>query len=288
VEVSLFTFHLENPDVYDMARLVDFQGEIHFSLFTAFMIHPTAVIHPDAQIAENVTVHPFVVIEADVAIGEGTELGAGTVLLSGSRLGKNCRLSPHVVVGGTPMDTKFKGERSFAVIEDNVELREFVTVHRATGEGAETRVGESSLIMCNTHISHNVKIGRECTLTTTVQLGGHCQLGDYVVIGSGSMMHQYCRIGDYAMFGAGSGTNQDILPFSMARGNVAQHFRLNKVGLERRGITGERYKILEKAIRAFRRRDWTLLEELATQSEDVKTMLEFKHSSKRGLCSFIS
>jgi UDP-N-acetylglucosamine acyltransferase len=251
------------------------------------MIHPSAVIHPSAQVAEDVTIHPFVVIEADVVVGAGTELKAGTVLHSGTRVGANCKLGPYVVVGGTPMDTRFKGERSFTIIEDKVELREFVSVHCATGEGAETRVGEGSLVMCNTHISHNVKIGRECTLTTTVQLGGHCQLGDYVVIGSGSMMHQYCRIGDYAMFGAGSGTNQDILPFSMARGNVATHYRLNKVGLERRGITGERYKLLEKAIRAFRRKDWELLEELATQSEDVKEMLEFKNTSKRGLCSFI-
>lgn len=251
------------------------------------MIHPTAVIHPDAKIAENVIIHPFVVIEADVVVGEGTEVGASTVLLSGSRLGKHCRLSPHVVLGGTPMDTSFKGERSYVVLEDKVELREFVSVHRATGEGAETRVGESTLIMCNTHVSHNVKIGRECTLTTTVQLGGHCQLGNYVVIGSGSMMHQFCRVGDYAMFGAGSGVNQDILPFSMARGNPGTHYRLNKVGLERRGIVGERYKLLEKAIRAFRRKEWETLEELALQSEDVKMMLEFKNSSKRGLCSFI-
>jgi UDP-N-acetylglucosamine acyltransferase len=251
------------------------------------MIHPTAVIHPDARLAENVILHPFVVIEADVVVGEGTEIGASTVLLSGSRLGKNCRLSSHVVVGGTPMDTSFKGERSFAVLEDNVELREFVTIHRATGEGAETRIGEGSLIMCNTHVSHNVKIGRECTLTTTVQLGGHCQLGNYVVIGSSSMLHQFCRIGDYAMYGAGSATNQDILPFSMARGNPCTHYRLNKVGLERRGIMGERYKILEKAVRAFRRREWELLDELALQSDDVKKMLEFKNTSKRGLCGFI-
>jgi UDP-N-acetylglucosamine acyltransferase len=251
------------------------------------MIHPTAVIHPRARVAENAIIHPFVVIEADVVVGAGTELKAGTVLHSGTRVGANCKLGPYVVIGGTPMDTKFEGEESLVVIEDKVELREFVTVHRATGEGAETRVGESSLVMCNAHISHNVKIGRECTLTTNVQLGGHCQLGNYVVMGSSSMMHQYCRVGDYAMFGGGSGTNQDILPFSMARGNLAQHYRLNKVGLERRGITGERYNLLEKAIRAFRRREWGLLEELALLSEDVKLMLEFKNTSKRGLCSFV-
>jgi UDP-N-acetylglucosamine acyltransferase len=251
------------------------------------MIHPTAVIHPDAKIAENVLIHPFVVIEADVVVGGGTELKAGTVLHSGTRVGANCRIGPYVVMGGLPMDTSFKGEQSFAIVEDKVELREFVTIHRATGEDAETRVGESTLIMSYTHVSHNVQVGKFCTLTTNVQLGGHCYVGDYVVIGANSLMHQFCRIGRYAMFGAGSGINQDILPFSMARGAPATHYRLNKVGLQRKGIIGERYQLLEKAIRAFRHKDWTLLEDLAMQSEDVKEMLEFKNSSKRGLCSFI-
>jgi UDP-N-acetylglucosamine acyltransferase len=251
------------------------------------MIHPTAIIHPDAQLADNVTVHPFVVIEADVVVGAGTELGAGTVLHSGSRLGEKCRLSSYVVLGGTPMDTRFKGEKSFVVLEASVEIREFVTVHRATGEGAETRIGEGTLVMCSAHLSHNVRVGKFCTLTTNVQLGGHCQIGDYAVLGAGAMMHQFARVGSYAMLGAAGGATQDVLPFSMARGEVAEHYRLNKVGLERRGITGERYKHLEKAIRAFRRKEWELLIDLAGQSDDVKMMLEFKNASKRGLCSFI-
>jgi UDP-N-acetylglucosamine acyltransferase len=251
------------------------------------MIHPTAVIHPTAKLAENVVIHPFVVIEAGVTVGAGTELKAGTVLQTGTKVGENCKLGPYTVLGGTPMDSRFKGEESFVVIEDGVDLREFVSIHRATGEGAETRIGEGTLVMSSVHISHNVQIGKECTLTTAVQVGGHCQLGNYVVIGAASLMHQFCRIGDYAMFGAGSGINQDILPFSMARGAPASHYKLNKIGLERRGITGERYKLLEKAIRAFRRKEWEVLDELAAQSEDVKLMLEFKNSSKRGLCSFI-
>jgi UDP-N-acetylglucosamine acyltransferase len=251
------------------------------------MIHPTAVIHPTAQLGEGVVVHPFVVIEADVVVGAGTELGAGTVLLSGTRLGQGCRLSPNVVLGGTPMDSSFKGEKSFVVLEDKVEIREFVTVHRATGEGAETRVGEGTLVMCSAHISHNVQVGKFCTLTTNVQLGGHCQIGDYAVLGAGAMMHQFARVGTYAMLGAAGGASQDVLPFSMARGEVAEHYRLNKVGLERKGITGERYKLLEQAIRAFRRKDWPLLKDLANQSDDVKLMLEFKESSKRGIASFI-
>jgi UDP-N-acetylglucosamine acyltransferase len=249
-------------------------------------IHPTAIVHPNARVSEGVMVGPNVVIEADVVVGEGSILQAGTVLHSGSRVGKHCQLGPYVVLAGEPMDTNYKGETSYAVLEDNVVLREFVTVHKATGEGAETRVGEGALIMTYAHITHNCKVGKKAVLVTSVQLGGHCEVGDYAFLGSVAILHQFCKVGAHAMYGAGSASNQDVLPFSMARGNPAKHLRLNKIGLERRGIVGERYKLLEKAIRAIRRKDKVLLAELAQQSDDVKVMLEFKETSKRGICSF--
>jgi len=89
------------------------------------------------------------------------------------------------------------------------------------------------------------------------------------------------------MYGAGSASNRDILPYSMARGNPARHYRLNRVGLTRRGVTGERYRLLERAIRALRRRDRALLEDLTQRSPDVQALLEFSASSTRGLCAFV-
>lgn len=251
------------------------------------MIHKSAVIDAAARLAEDVRVGPNVVIEDDVVVGAGAVLHAGTVLHAGSRVGAGCRLGPYAVLGGEPMDTNFKGERSFAVLEDDVELREFATIHRATGEAAETRVGAGTLVMCYAHVSHNVRVGREVVLTTNVQLGGHCEVGNYAFLGSGAMLHQFCRVGHYAMYGAGSASNQDILPFATARGNPARHLRLNKVGLKRCGITSERYSLIERSIRALRRKDENLLEELAGQSEDVKGLLEFIEKSKRGICKFV-
>ena len=249
-------------------------------------IDPSAVVSPAAHLAEDVEVGPFAVIEADVVVGAGTRIHTGTVLHSGSRLGAGCQLGPYAVVGGEPMDTAYRGEPSLAVLGDGVVLREFATVHRATGEGRQTSVGDGTLVMTYAHVSHNVQVGRHCVLTTAVQLGGHCQIGDRVTIGSNAILHQYCRIGDYAMFGAGSAGNQDFLPFVMARGNPARHFRLNRVGLERNGITGERYRLLEQAVRALRRRDRDAFTELAASSDDVRLMAEFVESSRRGVARF--
>ncbi|ADI13451.1 acyl-(acyl-carrier-protein)--UDP-N-acetylglucosamine O-acyltransferase [Truepera radiovictrix DSM 17093] len=250
-------------------------------------VHPSAVVHDGATLGPGCRVGPFVVVEADVTVGAQSVLEAGTVLQRGSRVGARCRLGPYATVGGEPMDTKFRGEPSYAVLEDEVVLREFASVHRASGEGQATRVGRKTLVMAYAHVSHNVQVGQGCVLTTQVQLGGHSEVGDFAVLGSAALLHQGCRVGAYAMYGAGSAANQDILPYSMARGNPARHYRLNRVGLTRHGVTGERYRALERAVRAFRRRDWALLEALALESAEVRTMLDFRARSKRGLCGFV-
>lgn len=250
-------------------------------------VHRTAVVEDGARLAVDVRVGPQVVVETDVEVGEGTVLGPGTVLLSGSRVGANCRLGPYASIGGLPMDRSFRGEPSFAVLEDGVEVRDFASVHRASGEGAETRVGAGTMIMSYAHVSHNARVGAGAVLTTTVQLGGHSEVGEHAVLGAGAMVHQYARIGAYAMFGAASGTNKDVLPFTMARGNVARHYRLNRVGLLRHGIDGARYDALERALRALRRHDEQSFGELADASPDVAFLRTFRSESRRGVARFL-
>lgn len=250
-------------------------------------ISPSASVHPSAVLSDGVVIGPNAVVEAGVSIGAVSEVLAGSVLHAGSVVGERCRLGPYAIIGGEPMDTSFRGEPSSAVLEDDVSVREFATVHRATGEGAETRVGSGTLVMSYVHVSHNVKVGRGCVLTTSVQLGGHCEIGDHAVIGSSSVLHQFCRIGAYAMYGAASASNMDVLPFSLARGNPARHYRLNSVGLKRHGFEGERYRAIEQALRLVRSRDLDDLEALAAQSEEARLMLDFVRTTKRGVLRFV-
>ena len=250
-------------------------------------VHASAVVAAGARLAAGVRVGPQVVIEDDVEVGPDTYLGPGTVLLAGSRIGARCSLGPYAVVGGLPMDRDFHGEATLAVVEDDVEIRDFATVHRASGTGAETRVGAGSLVMSYAHVSHNCRVGLEVVLTTTVHLGGHVQVGDHAVLGAGVMVHQYVRIGAYAMVAATSGVNRDLLPFTLARGNFARHYRLNRVGLLRHGIDGERYAALERGLRALRRGDEAALDALAEASADVACLRAFRDDSRRGLSRFL-
>jgi len=252
------------------------------------MADGSAVVSPAARLGDGVEIGPFVVIEDDVEVGAGTRLLAGTVLHPGSRIGAGCTLGPYAVVGGEPMDAGFKGEPTLAVIEEGVTLRDFVTVHRATGEGHVTRVGRDTLVMSYAHLSHNCTVGEHCTITTAVQLGGHVQVGDHAVIGSGSLLHQFTRVGAYAMFGAASAANQDVLPFSMARGNPVRHYRLNGVGLRRNGIEGRRYQEIERALRHVRHKEHEALAALAHTNPDARALVDFIASSRRGVARFVT
>lgn len=246
-------------------------------------VHPSAVISAGARLGSGVTVGPFAVIEDGVEIGDGCRILTGSVLHTGTSLGPGCSVGPYAVIGGEPMDTAFRGEESRVEIGRGVSIRDFTTVHRATGAGKATTVGDGSLVMTYVHVSHNARVGSDVTLTSGAQLGGHSSVGDGAVLGAGVHLHQFVRVGPLAMIGALSGLNRDALPFTLLHGVFAEHYGLNRVGLERAGFSSERRQALRRAYRLLRAGDRSGLEELAATSSDVRQLLEFEAESVRGI-----
>ncbi len=249
-------------------------------------VHPSAIVDPEARLAEGVHVGPNCVIDAGVSVGRDSRLLPGTILMSGTSVGAACLLGPYASIGGEPMDSAFRGEQSHVELGDGVQVRDFASIHRATGQGQTTRVLAGALVMSYVHVSHNAQIGQHATLTSGSQLAGHTEIGAHAVLGAGTHVHQFVRVGMLSMTGAMSGLNRDVLPYSLAVGKFAEHYGVNRVGVRRAGITGERYSSLEKAMRALRRREPGLLEELAESSEEVRILLEFIAAGTRGLSRF--
>jgi len=246
-------------------------------------IHPSAVIDPGASLGPGTEVGPSAVIEDGVTVGEGCRVLAGSVLHRGTRLAARVGVGPYAVLGGEPMDSSYRGEESFVDVGEAVRIREFATVHRATGAGEATRIGAGSLLMTYVHVSHNVTVGRDVTLTSGSQLGGHAQVGDGAVLGAGAHLHQFVRVGGRAMIGALAGPNRDALPFMLLHGVFAEHYGLNRVGLERAGFSSERRHLLSRAFRCLRTGDREGVRQLARESEDVQRLLTFESASTRGI-----
>ena len=81
-----------------------------------------------------------------------------------------------------------------------------------------------------------------------------------------------------------AGILKDILPFTMAKGAPALHYRLNTVGLKRAGVHGPRYRVLEQAFRALRAGSEPVLGEATPELKLLEEWLAAK--SKRGLAGF--
>ena len=111
------------------------------------IIHPTAAVSAKAEIGANTKIGAFAVIEEDVFIDEDCEIAAHCVVKKFTRLGKRNQIAEHAVLGGLPQDVKFKNEPTRLEIGDDNLIREYVTLHRATGENEITRLGSRNFLM---------------------------------------------------------------------------------------------------------------------------------------------
>lgn len=252
-------------------------------------IHPTAIIDPAALLDEGVEVGPYSIIGAGVHVGANTIIGPHVIIENGSVIGADCRIASGAVLGGPPQDLAYKGEPTGIRIGNGTQIRECVTINRATGEGEETVIGENCFFMAYSHAAHNCRIGNNVILANAVQLGGYVQLGDYSFIGGGSVMHQFVRVGRMAFLGGASATRQDIPPFAMTDGRPASIQGINSIGLRRRGLTSGERQLLKKAFFYL----WfsglnqsQAIEAIRANLEMnpyIQELLDFVLSSKRGI-----
>ncbi len=215
-------------------------------------IHPTAIIDSRAEIDPTAQIGPYVVIEGPVKIGAETKIGPFTTILGETTLGERCYLHSHVIVGDIPQDVAYRGEKSYCILGDDIEIREGATVHRATGEGNATILGDGCLLMCNSHVGHNCELERNVVLTNGCLLGGHVYIGEKAIISGNAAVHQFCRIGTLAMIGGLSKITQDVPPFMMTDhdGNI---IATNLIGLKRAGFNADQRREVKEAFRILYR-----------------------------------
>ena len=252
-------------------------------------IHETAIIHPSAKLGKNVSVGPFAVIDEETEIGDGCVIGAHVTIHPYTKIGKNCHFFPGCSIGAEPQDLKFVGEKTYTIIGDGGSFRECCTVHRACGEGNETRIGNNILMMAYTHVAHNCIVGNNVIMSNVATLAGHVIVEDRAVIGGLSAVHQFCKIGRNVMIGGMARVNQDVPPFMICSGDPAFVSGLNSVGLSRAGMAVEERSELKKAFRILYRSGLSLqdaistMEQDLTSSEPLEHLLRFLRNVERGI-----
>ncbi len=247
-----------------------------------------AVIEDGAQIGEDVVIEPFAYVSAKAKIGDRTRIGQCARIDGDTTIGEDCRIFSHAVVGSIPQDLKFHGEDVQLVIGDRNTIREFTLINPGTeGGGSITRIGNDNLFMGYVHVAHDCIIGDYCIFANAATLAGHVEIGNGVVVGGLTPIHQFVKIGDLAMIAGASALSQDVPPFCLAEGNRAILRGLNLTGM-RRNLPREAIDPIRTAYKELFERGKPLKETAeallkTTESEEVKKMCRFVLETKRGI-----
>ncbi len=210
-------------------------------------VHPLAFVDPKAHLEPGVVVGPYCYVEAGARIGAGTRLDSHVTIKGNTTLGTNNFVGQGAVIGGDPQDRKYAGEPTFLKIGNDNVLREYVTIHRATGEGKATVVGNNCYLMAYAHLGHNVTVHDSVTLANSVNVAGHVTIEELVNVGGMVGIHQFVRIGKVAMVGGFGKIVRDVPPFMLVDSLGEQVHDINAVGLRRIGVTQQARMSLHKA-----------------------------------------
>ena len=235
----------------------------------AVSIHPSSVVDPGAQLGTGVRIGPFCVIGAEVTLGDGVEVKSHAVVTGWTEVGAGSVIFPHATVGEVPQDLKYKGERTRLIIGARNRIREGATLHLGTeGGGGVTRIGDDNLLMAQTHVGHDSVLGNRVVLANSVAVAGHCQIGDDVIIGGLSGVHQWVRIGKGAIIGGVTAVVNDVIPYGMAVGARAELEGLNLVGLKRRGLDRAAINALRHAYQSLANGEGSFLDRARALAEN--------------------
>lgn len=254
-------------------------------------IHPAAIVASGAQVHEAAEIGPYAVIGENVKIGAGTKVGPHAIIDGVTTIGENCQIFAGASIGLEPQDLSYKGEATGVVMGDRVTIREYATIHRAVKEGF-TEVGDDSFLMNYVHIGHNCKIGKGVIMANYTGLAGHVEVGDFSVFSGSCILHQNLRVGRFVMMGGMTGARVDLPPFTICDGRPALVRGINRIGLRRGKMNQEVRNAIKSAYKLIYRSDLNIsnatarIEEEVQPFDEVKEVVEFFRTSKRGYAGF--
>ena len=258
------------------------------------LIHSTAIVDPAAQLDSTVAIGAYAVIGPHVRIDAGTTISPHVVIDGRTTIGRDNVFHSFSAIGGAPQDKKYAGEPTRLEIGSRNTIREFCTINLGTAQDeGVTRLGDDNWIMAYVHLAHDCQVGNQTIFANNATLGGHVHIGDWVIIGGLSGIHQFVKIGAHAFVGFGSAVSQDVPPFMLVDGNPLAVRGFNVEGLRRRGFSAARIAVIKQMHKLIYRNGLTLevakteMPALAVAtpeaSGDVSLVLEFLRHAERGI-----
>ena len=252
-------------------------------------IHPLAVVQPGAELGEDVSIGPFCLVGPNARLGDRVTLRSHVSVDGHATLGAGCEVWPFASVGGKTQDLKYKGGAPRLAVGQNTVIRDCAPLHCAPFDGGETRVGSKCLIMAYCHVAHDCIVGDRVIMANNATLAGHIVVEDDAIIGGLTGVHQFVRIGRMSILGGYTKAVKDVPPYMMADGDPLKVYGLNKIGLERHGVSAETQQALKEAYKIVFRSDLTVakaLERIEAElapAPEIRNFVDFIRKSERGI-----
>ncbi len=252
-------------------------------------MHKTSIISSKSKIDSSVSIGPFCIIEDNVLINKNCNIHSHVIIKSGTIIGENCEIFSGVILGERPQDLKYNGEKTNLEIGNNNIIREYATIHRGTANRITTKIGNNCMLMAYSHIAHDSIIKNNVILSNSVQVGGHVDIDDNVIVGGATPIHQFCKLGKYSFIGGGYRVVQDVPPYIKAMGEPLKYSGINSVGLSRNNFSSNQASLIKKAYKILYRSEYnisqavSILEKEYSDNNDINEIINFINKSERGI-----
>jgi len=169
----------------------------------------------------------------NIKIGKNVKIGDGVIIYDNVIIKDNVTIHPYAIIGNTPQHTTEIGDiEGYTTINEGTTIREFVTIHSPISKDL-TYIGKNCYIMATAHIGHDCYLHDNVVLANSVNLSGYTKIHNNAMFGLNATTHQYTTIGSFAMIGMNTPINRDVLPYTVAYGNPARWYKMNRIGLQR-------------------------------------------------------
>ena len=148
--------------------------------------------------------------------------------------------------------------------------------------------------MTNVHLVHEVVVAADaCGISASV--AGACQIGDYAILSSSTIVQRKVRVGKFALLQSGTRVQKDVMPYAIFGGNPPAYRGVNTKVIEYfpPTVSDRVLRHLANAFRLVTAGNFSLedavikIHEQIEMSDEIKTLTDFIDSASRGLIRYV-
>ncbi|WP_432740706.1 hypothetical protein AAA450_07555 [Staphylococcus equorum] len=198
-------------DFFDLHNnLGSFQQKENIISPSANIAKSSIISGNNIKIGKNVVVEDFVVIKSNTTIGHNSVIGQGCI------------------IGNDGYEYKRNGNEILKVnhygrvnIGENVELKEYVTIHKSVFTWDETKIDDNCKVDAHTHIAHGSKIGRNVLIGSHSNIAGNVFIDNHSYIGPSVTVSNRIEVLENSKLTIGSVVTKNTSKNQQVTGNFA-------------------------------------------------------------------